>query len=269
MSSTLVQRIATAAVLAPAFVAAILFLPEPYFAGLIGAFIAAAAWEWSAFLELRSTGSRAVFTILPLAVGVLALVFMRPVWPALLAATGFWALAGVFLWRRRNVGATPGPVVFRALAGVFVLASVWLAIVWLRAQQPDGPVWLLALFLLIWSADIGAYFVGKQSGRRKLAPGISPGKSIEGLIGGLAAGLLCSVALMAWMKIPAVGVWLLLCLATVLASVAGDLFESLMKRGVGLKDSGSLLPGHGGVLDRVDSVLAAAPVFAFGRWWLA
>lgn len=269
MASVLIQRVATAAVLAPVFVAAILFLPEPYFAVLLGVFVGAAAWEWAGFADLRSDGKRAAFAGATLAAGALGLTLPVPVWPVLLAATVLWACAGAYLWRRRHRGGAPGSLTARALIGALALAAAWLAIVWMRAQPPDGAAWVLSLFLLIWCADVGAYFIGRRFGQRKLAPAISPGKTVAGLFGGLGAGMLCAT-LIAWLReTPRPGSWLLLCAATILFSVSGDLLESLMKRSAGLKDSGSLMPGHGGVLDRVDSVLAAAPIFAFGFWLLA
>jgi phosphatidate cytidylyltransferase len=261
--------VATAALLAPAFVAAVIYLPEPYFAVLLGTVVAMAAWEWSAFAELQTPGRRAGLVAAALAAGAIALVFARPAWPMLAAATIAWAGAAAWLWRRREGAGALRPPELRALAGVLALASAWFAIVWLRAQQPDGPYWVLALCLLVWCADIGAYFVGRKCGRRKLAPGISPGKTVEGLFGGIGAGMLGAAALALLPQIPLSGSWFLLCSFTLIISVFGDLLESLMKRSVGLKDSGALLPGHGGVLDRVDSLLAAAPVFALGYWLLA
>jgi phosphatidate cytidylyltransferase len=138
------------------------------------------------------------------------------------------------------------------------------------ASAARGPLWLLFALLLIWAADSGAYFAGVRFGRRKLAPRISPGKSWEGLFGGLAAAMLLSAAMLHWLglgwaQLPEL---LLLTVVIVLVSVVGDLFESLLKRHAGAKDSSQLIPGHGGVLDRIDSLLAALPVFVLGKIWL-
>jgi phosphatidate cytidylyltransferase len=154
----------------------------------------------------------------------------------------------------------------RMLEGGVVLVPAWLALVMLHRIPDGGPVLLLFLLILIWSADVGAYFAGHRWGRNKLAPQVSPGKTREGVYGAMASALLCGLFLVWWLgsalgQAPLV---LLLCLVTMLSSVVGDLFESLLKRRRGMKDSGTLLPGHGGMLDRIDSLTAAAPVFVFG-----
>lgn len=134
-----------------------------------------------------------------------------------------------------------------------------------------SPWWLMYVFLLVWCADSGAYFVGRKFGRRKMAPNVSPNKSMEGLAGGLATGLLV-VVIISVFKLQLTGLALIsfvaLSAVTILASVLGDLFESMLKRQAGVKDSGTILPGHGGVLDRIDSLLSAMPIFALGFWAL-
>lgn len=135
-----------------------------------------------------------------------------------------------------------------------------------------SPWWLMYVFLLVWCADSGAYFVGRKLGRRKMAPNVSPNKSMEGLAGGLATGLLVVIGISVF-KLQLSGVALIsfvaLSAVTILASVLGDLFESMLKRQAGVKDSGTILPGHGGVLDRIDSLLSATPIFALGFWALS
>ena len=142
-------------------------------------------------------------------------------------------------------------------AAVTAIFSVW----------ESSPWWLMYLFLLVWGADSGAYFVGRKIGRKKLAPEVSPNKSIEGLFGGLATVMLIIIVVQynfLNLNLGQHAVFLLISIVTVLVSVLGDLFESMIKRRAGIKDSGRILPGHGGVLDRIDSLLAAAPVFAAG-----
>ncbi|MGE8523540.1 MAG: phosphatidate cytidylyltransferase [Acinetobacter pseudolwoffii] len=142
-------------------------------------------------------------------------------------------------------------------AAVTAIFSVW----------QSSPWWLMYLFLLVWGADSGAYFVGRKFGRKKLAPNVSPNKSVEGLYGGVVTSMLIVIAVallyleMTW---PELILFLILSVITVFSSVLGDLFESMIKRRAGIKDSGRILPGHGGVLDRIDSLLAAAPIFAAG-----
>ncbi len=150
-----------------------------------------------------------------------------------------------------------------ALAGVLALVPAWLALVRLRLDAPHGAEWVLFSLLLVWGADIGAYFFGRRFGRLRLAPDVSPGKTWEGVIGGVAASAVVALLGSAWFHLPAV-MFLPLCLVAVSFSIVGDLTESLLKRFAGVKDSGTLFPGHGGVMDRIDSVTGAAPVLFFG-----
>jgi phosphatidate cytidylyltransferase len=148
------------------------------------------------------------------------------------------------------------------LAGVLALVPAWLALVRLR-YLPHGADWVLFTLLLVWSADIGAYFAGHRFGRVRLAPEVSPGKTWEGVLGGCALSAIVAVAGSAWFALPLYS-FVPLCLAAVAFSIVGDLTESLLKRFAGVKDSGTLFPGHGGVMDRIDSVTGAAPVLFFG-----
>ena len=154
-----------------------------------------------------------------------------------------------------------------ALAGLATLAPMWVAMERLYHHSGHGPMLIVFVFVLIWAADIGAYFVGRRFGRYKLAPRVSPNKTWEGVLGGLALGALVALAGQAWFGFDAAA-FLPLCMAVILVSVVGDLTESLFKRQVGVKDSSGLLPGHGGVLDRIDSLTSAVPVWALGLVWL-
>ncbi|WP_109441124.1 phosphatidate cytidylyltransferase [Acinetobacter haemolyticus] len=151
----------------------------------------------------------------------------------------------------------------------FILISA--AVTALYAVWHSSPWWLMYLFLLVWGADSGAYFVGRKFGQKKLAPSVSPNKSLEGLYGGIATTVIIMLVVQYfYLNLTAVQLMLFLMLSiiTVFASVLGDLFESMIKRRAGIKDSGRVLPGHGGVLDRIDSLLAAAPIFATGMYIL-
>lgn len=152
---------------------------------------------------------------------------------------------------------------------VIMLVSAITAMYFLWQQS---AWWLLYVFVLVWCADSGAYFVGRKLGKRKMSPAVSPNKSVEGLYGGLATGVLVVLGvsfgvLNSWSGM-AIVLFLGLSLITIVMSVFGDLFESMMKRHAGIKDSGRILPGHGGVLDRIDSQLSAMPIFALGFWAL-
>ncbi len=154
-----------------------------------------------------------------------------------------------------------------ALAGLWALVPMWLALGRLYMQPEIGRELVLFVLVLAWAADIGAYFAGRRFGRLRLAPAVSPNKTWEGVIGGLCAGGLVALAGRAWFGAPGVA-FVSLCVAAVLVSVVGDLLESMFKRQRGMKDSGSLLPGHGGMLDRIDSLTASVPLLALGFGWL-
>jgi phosphatidate cytidylyltransferase len=159
--------------------------------------------------------------------------------------------------------------VLKGIAGVLVTLPCWASFVALHARPDHGPVLSLTLLVMVWLADSGAYFAGKRWGRTKLAPVISPGKTWEGVLGGIAVS--ASAVLLAGYWYSRSLEWTLVlapvALLTVMFSIVGDLLESLMKRQAGVKDSGSIIPGHGGVLDRIDSLTAAAPIFLAGLLW--
>jgi phosphatidate cytidylyltransferase len=148
-------------------------------------------------------------------------------------------------------------------AGLLALVPAWVALVRLRLDMPHGAQWVLFALLLVWVADIGAFFFGRRYGRLRLAPDVSPGKTWEGVLGGVAVSAIVAVAGSLWFHLPLM-TFLPLCMAAVGFSIVGDLTESLLKRFAGMKDSGTLFPGHGGVMDRIDSVTGAAPVLFFG-----
>jgi phosphatidate cytidylyltransferase len=269
------QRVTTALFLAPLPILAVLFLPTPWLAAAVAAVLLAGLWEWTHFAGVHERLPRASF------LAANALLMASLVWgggPSLftlklaaLLGVLWWAL--VCLWLARpgfGRADTPGNRALKLLAGTLGIVPAWCALGWLHSEDPYGARWSLYAIALVWVADSGAYFAGSKWGRRKLAPAISPGKSWEGVYGGLAACALFAIPAvpvlgLAWSQLPAL--WLVT-LAVAAISVVGDLFESLMKRHSGVKDSGALFPGHGGLMDRLDSLLAALPVFVVGKAWL-
>ena len=266
-------RVVTALLMAPLAIGAVLWLPTLLLLPLVGGILLLAAWEWTALAGLTTPLARASALLLPsAAMAVLSHQPLDPVFPAVIGLGCLWWLASlVWLWRPRLLaGATPAHRGFKLALLLPLLVPAWAALALLHAHDATGPRWALFAVALVWAADTGAYYAGTRIGGRKLAPSISPGKTWAGLFGGLGAALLLSLCVFALLglgvaQLPA---FLLLTLIATLASVLGDLFESVMKRQHGAKDSGTLIPGHGGVLDRVDSLLAALPVFVLGKLWL-
>ena len=275
-------RIVAALVMLPVAVLGVLLLPSNLLAAAIAAIMVLGLWEWSALAGLQNSIARAAY-LLANAMLLAALAWsagpqLVPIKLVAIAGVLWWLLVPLWLLRFDFASAdTHFARVLKLLAGSICVLPAWSAIFWLHHggtgighDAERGPLWTLFVLALVWAADTGAYFAGSRWGRRKLAPRISPGKSWEGVFGGLgAAGLLAALALpwlgLEWRQLPAL---LLLSLLTVLVSVEGDLFESLLKRHAGAKDSSDLIPGHGGVLDRIDSLLAALPVFVLGKIWL-
>ena len=267
-------RLLTALVLAPAAVAAILLLPSPALAWVFAAMALAGAWEWSRLSGLHSMAARVGYTLATaLLLWGAAQLWHWPQWLHwLLVVTLLWWLSALVWILAYPAGPKrrPGLTVITAVAGFFVLVPTWLALIALHRAPQHGPWWVLFIVALIWIADSGAYFSGKRWGRRKLSPRVSPGKTREGVYGALALVSIYAVAAGWLLEVPQTQfvAFVLLCLALVPVSVIGDLFESLVKRQSGFKDSGTLLPGHGGVMDRIDSITATAPVFLLGLLWL-
>ncbi|HZW59148.1 MAG TPA: phosphatidate cytidylyltransferase [Woeseiaceae bacterium] len=256
------QRIISACIAVPLLFAVLFVLPPGAARAVIAAVMLTAAWEWSGLLLAGGRAARLAYVVL---FGALqAAVLSLPDGPLTLQlvmslALAWWGLA--LLWV--TLYPTPVPLLLRWVAGMLVMIPAWLALDFLYRLE---PALLLFMLVIVWAADIGAYFAGKRWGRVKLAPGISPGKTWEGVLG----GMLLVLALAAVRGLVAgnnLGVLLPFCLAVALLSIVGDLTVSIFKRNAGLKDSGKLFPGHGGLLDRIDSVTAAAPLFALGVSW--
>jgi len=253
-------RLLTAIILIPLVLLAIFKLPQPIFVLVAALVILLAAWEWAALLGWVKPLWRLLYVfIMLLALGV-SLIF--PPWISFVTAFLWWTIALIWIaWveHTEKLPATPKGLI--GLIGVFVLVPCWQALIVLHLK----PKWLLLLLVMVWVADISAYFGGRWFGKTKLATTVSPNKTWEGVY---AAMLMVALVVIGahWLalgplKPEQVTAWLGLTFTTTVAAIVGDLFESLMKRQQGLKDSGQLLPGHGGILDRIDSLTAAAPIF--------
>ena len=252
------------AVIAVIVLGVVLFVvPSRATEGFVGLVILGGAWEWSAFVGLTAVSARLFYTLL---IALLCAVpyFLVPDSSLLVLqiACAWWLAA--FIWT--FFYPTAIPVFVRWVAGALVLVPAFTALILLFRS---GAEYLLFALFIVWAADAGAYFAGKQFGRVKLAPGISPGKTWEGVIGGLLVVALLATVTAYYRVDVAIFVLLPFCLAVAAVSIVGDLTVSMFKRTAGIKDSGRLFPGHGGILDRIDSVSAAAPLFALGLGWLS
>ena len=261
----LLNRVLTALALTILLLVTILLLPAGVTAAVLGLILLIGAWEWSAFLAL-SMAWRVLFVLL---LAALALTGWRYTLQAahfrlmLELAVAWWLAALLWIvFAPQRVGRAAA-----ATAGLLALLPTYIALVRIDSLWNYGAQWALFILALSFAADTGAYFSGRRFGRVHLAPRVSPNKTWEGVIGGMLFALLFGAAGAWWFRLPASG-FMSLCLAAAAFSVIGDLTESLLKRHVHLKDSGRLFPGHGGALDRIDSVTAATPVMALGLIWL-
>ncbi len=277
------QRIITAVILAPLALIAILFLSIPWFELAIAAVVGIGAYEWANMSGICERPKKVVFMLAAIAIclGLSAYVDvdmiwyqgkLHPLYHAILGIAAIWWMVSLAMviaypkysafWRNSRS--------IRSLFGLLTLIPTWVAIVALRTSLHDidhlyGASLIFYVLGIVWAADIGAFFVGVKFGRHKLRPNVSPGKSLEGLVGGIAASFAIIAFAALHYQVEPSRIWLHLLIGgiTVGVSALGDLNESMLKRCAGIKDSGKILPGHGGVLDRIDSLTAAFPVFAF------
>lgn len=275
-------RMISAFVMGPAALLAVLFLPTSWMAVVAALLFLGGLWEWFKLAGVDDSLSRLLLVALHLLMMV-ALAWgshtaqggTSALFEVVIVIGAMWWLLSLLWLARYDFGShhESWSRVVKLLAGTLAVIPAWCALLVLHGSPqgtvdhgliPTGHVWLLAALMTVWAADTGAYFAGRAFGKHKLAPRISPNKTIEGLAGGLLLGVIVGMIVasftgIAMTSLPAVA---LLCAVTVLISAVGDLFESLLKRHAGAKDSSDLIPGHGGILDRADSVLAALPVFA-------
>ncbi len=271
------QRIITAVILAILVLAALFYCSVGEFSLLVALVITLAGWEWANMCSFKSRMLRVAYSLVVLvavawcarftgfmsggldSLSLVGSFDKEATRQVLLVACVWWGMALLWVQTYPLSAVIWGHRWLRALMGLLVLVPTWLGVSMLRAE-PSGEYLILFVVMVVACADIGAYFTGKAFGKRKLAAAVSPGKSWEGFWGGLTCTLLLAAGVGAYVGQPAVLIAMVV--PTALASVLGDLLESMVKRHRGIKDSSNLLPGHGGILDRIDSLTAAAPVFA-------
>lgn len=270
------RRVVTAGVLAPLVIGAVLVLPTPVFAIALGGVILLAAWEWSRIIGWTAPGRRWAYTfgfvpVLGIAYGA---TFAYAAWLAVLVIAMLgWLVAalGVVRFQRgHDMPAAWNSSPVRITAGLLVLVPAWMALIGLHAEGEGGRHAVIFFMVVIWAADTSAFLVGRRWGTRRLASRVSPGKSWEGAGAALLAGAILAALGHGFLGVAGGELlpFISLCMMVVAVSILGDLAESLCKRQAGMKDSGSLLPGHGGVLDRIDSMTSAAPFFVLTLQWL-
>jgi phosphatidate cytidylyltransferase len=256
------ERVLTAIVLAAVLLGVMLGLPPIATVWLLTVLVLIGAWEWAGFIGKSSPAKRAAFAV-AVALALVACLHFRDSNPDFVhtivtIAVAWWFIA--FLW----VCLVPGRVtpLTAALAGFLSLVPCWLALVHLTLST-QSPRWVLFTLALVWAGDTGAFFVGRWLGRVPLAPRVSPKKTWEGALGGLVASGAVAWGTAQWLFHVDAWPFVMTCIAVAALSIVGDLTESMLKRAAGLKDSGTMFPGHGGMLDRIDSVTAAAPALVF------
>jgi phosphatidate cytidylyltransferase len=256
-------RFISTIVLAPLVIWGILAISLPTFEIVTAIVMMLVAWEWAGLIPIRSNYNKIIYLLLMLGFFGFIQFIQEPLY--ILSVGVLWWLVAIFLLvRYEKYESKKNRRLLHTLYGLLAIAPCWVALNTLRAEA-HGPQMILLFLLMLWSTDIGAYLVGSRIGRTRIAPKLSPKKSFEGAAGGLVLMLLVAIGGIVWLHIP-VAQWVsyfLTAVALFVFSIIGDLFESLLKRKQGVKDSGKLIPGHGGIFDRLDSMLAAAPIYTF------
>ncbi len=266
MDEALKQRVITGAILIIAVLLGVTLLPNTFFSivALI-AFVSLGGWEWARMVGCDDDKSRGIFVTILLLVSIIPILWHDSRWIFIAVGVIAWGVALVLLATyEQGMSLYKNNKWILRIAAFLVLIPAWSALVILHQQR---PALVLYLIFLVAIADSGAYFTGKAMGKNKLAPELSPGKTREGMLGGLVGAVIWSVLGAWYLGISDWFYFIFLSLAVAILSVAGDLFESLIKREAGKKDSGNILPGHGGILDRVDGLIATLPLFTLGIFW--
>lgn len=262
------NRIITALILIPVVIAFIFLVNTTWFSILFAVFVAIGAWEWAGLCKLSET-IKIIYSLF--VVLILAAIY----WFDSVVLYNSLSLCGALYWlfavilivsyqKQHNLLSNSSPLLM--IVGLLLLIPMWSSLTLLKSFPENGASLTMLLMLLIWGADTVAYFAGKKWGKRKLASRVSPGKTWEGTIAGVASSVVIAVAyvIVSHKNLDDSLLFIGLSMLTVVGSVFGDLMESLVKREAGQKDSGSILPGHGGVMDRIDSLTMASPIFVFG-----
>ena len=264
------QRLITAAILIPLVVWAIFASSLTTFTTLIVAVALLAAWEWHQMIGIQSPGMRVMLAVDLIIVLYLAITQLNPYFIISIGVL-IWLIALVVILGFSNTSLAERlshvfkNKVFGAISSILILTVFVVSSITLKAFSEVGAFLFFFVMVTVWLADTGGYFAGKRYGKHALAPAVSPNKTWEGVAGGVLLASIWAIGFY-WVKTPTTITmfeWMLLAVLTVAVSIVGDLFESLYKRAFSVKDSGSLLPGHGGILDRIDSLIAAVPVFTF------
>lgn len=265
------SRLLTAFLMGPLILWGIYALPEEFFTGFAFILVSIGAWEWSGFVGLIKPIQRVSFVVMNILLFV-AVLFLQnnDINMIIIAASLSWWVMCVplllfFPFKKNNIVNTK---IIKILVGTILLLGTLVSMVIIRNNPAYGSEFVLYIILLIWFADSGAYFAGRALGKNKLIPRVSPGKTWEGVAGALAVTFIVALVSINLLNIPSTHslIFMLVTLVTVIYSIVGDLSESMFKRMANIKDSGHIIPGHGGILDRIDSLMSGFPVFLAGLW---